>query len=62
MSKRLLFIIAGIVVAAMAGFAVFSKSGSSSYEETNPAFSAYISAYTSGIISSESSIRILLTN
>jgi uncharacterized protein YfaS (alpha-2-macroglobulin family) len=62
MSKRLLFIIAGFVVLAMIGFAVYSKSNSSTQEESNPAFSAYISAYTSGIISSESSIRILLTN
>lgn len=63
MSKRLLLIIAGLVAAALIGLTVFSKShSSSSHEEPDPAFSAYISAYTSGIISTESTIRILLTN
>lgn len=62
MSKRLLLIIAGLVAAALIGLTVFSKSHSSSHEDPDPAFSAYISAYTSGIISTESTIRILLTN
>lgn len=63
MSKRLLMLIAGLVAAALIGFTVFSKMHPSSKDEReNPAFSAYISAYTSGIISTESTIRILLTN
>ena len=64
MSKRLLLIIAGLVAAALIGLTILSKSHSYSFtpEETNPAFSEYISAYTSGIISTESTIRILLTN
>jgi uncharacterized protein YfaS (alpha-2-macroglobulin family) len=56
-------LIAGLVAAALIGFTVFSKMHSSTENEhEDPAFSAYISAFTSGIISSESSIRILLTN
>jgi hypothetical protein len=63
MSKRLLVLIAGIVAAALIGLTVFSKMHSHDRgEKTDPAFGEYISAYTSGIISSESSIRILLTN
>jgi uncharacterized protein YfaS (alpha-2-macroglobulin family) len=63
MSKRLLMLIAGLVAAALIGFTVLSKMHSSSSDEReNAAFSAYISAYTSGIISNESTIRILLTN
>jgi len=63
MSKRLLLFIAGLVAACLIGLTVFSKLHSASHEEkTNPAFSAYINAYTSGIISCESTIRILLTN
>ena len=63
MSKRLLVLIAGLVAAAMLGLTVFSKMKSSSTEKaTNPAFGAYINAYTSGIISNESTIRILLSN
>jgi uncharacterized protein YfaS (alpha-2-macroglobulin family) len=56
-------LIAGLVAAALIGLTVFSKShSSSSGERENALFSAYISAYTSGIISNESYIRILLTN
>ena len=63
MSKRLLLFIAGLVVASLLALTLFTKMHHSSHEEkTNPAFSAYINAYTSGIISSESTIRILLTN
>lgn len=63
MSKRLLMLIAGLVAAALIGLTVFSKMHSSSRDDReNPAFSAFISAYTSGIISNESSVRILLTN
>ncbi len=63
MSKRLILIIVGLCVSALIAFSVFSKMHSSSSEEkVNPAFGAYINAYTSGIISSESRIRILLTD
>lgn len=63
MSKRLLLIVSGLVAAIIIGLTLFYKKGSHSTEnKENPAFSAYISAYTSGIISNESSIRILLTN
>ncbi|HEX8516228.1 MAG TPA: MG2 domain-containing protein [Bacteroidia bacterium] len=63
MSKRLLLLIAGLVAAALIGLTVFSKSHSGSTDQKeNAAFSAYISAYTSGTISNESTIRILLAN
>ena len=63
MSKRLLVLIAGLVVAAMLCLTVFSKMKSSSADHaSNPAFGAYINAYTSGIISKKSTIRILLSN
>ncbi|MCE3278263.1 MAG: hypothetical protein K0S44_454 [Bacteroidetes bacterium] len=63
MSKRLLLLIAGLVAAALIALTVFTKThSSSSGESENPAFGAYISAFTSGMISNESSIRILLTN
>ena len=64
MSKRLLLLSAGLVAAALIGLTLFGKmkSNSSSEEKENPAFASYISAYTSGIISTESTIRILLTN
>ncbi len=63
MSKRLLLIIIGLVVLALVALTVISKTKNSSSEiKENPAFTAYISAYTSGMISSESTIRILLTN
>jgi uncharacterized protein YfaS (alpha-2-macroglobulin family) len=63
MSKRLLFLIAALVSVLLIGFKLFYKSHSSSTEEhTNPAFALYINAYTSGMISSESTIRILLSN
>lgn len=63
MSKRLLLIIAGLCVSALIAFSVLSKMHfASSHEKVNPAFVAYINAYTSGIISNESRIRILLTD
>lgn len=63
MSKRLLALIAGLVTATLLGLTLFGKMHSSSNETAvNPAFGAYINAYTSGMISNESTIRILLTN
>ncbi len=63
MSKRLLLLITGLVIAILLCFTFLSKKTHSAEEtKENAAFSAYINAYTSGIISSESTIRILLTN
>jgi uncharacterized protein YfaS (alpha-2-macroglobulin family) len=63
MSKRLLFLVVALVSVLLIGFTFFYKNHSSSTEEhTNPAFALYINAYTSGMISSESTIRILLSN
>ncbi len=63
MSKRLLLFIAGTVVFAMLGLTVFFKTQNHNSEiKENPAFTAFIGAYTSGVISTESTIRILLTN
>jgi uncharacterized protein YfaS (alpha-2-macroglobulin family) len=63
MSKRLLLFLAALVSGALIALSVYSKMNRHSGSESgDPAFAEYISAYTSGIISSESSIRILLTN
>ncbi len=62
MSKRVLLLIVAAVILVFAGLSVLLKKSDSNYEQVNPAFSAYISAYTSGVISSESTIRILLAN
>jgi uncharacterized protein YfaS (alpha-2-macroglobulin family) len=63
MSKRLLLLFTALVTLLLIGFTFFYKSHSSSTaEQTNPAFALYINAYTSGMISSESTIRILLNN
>lgn len=62
MSKRLLLFLVAAVVASFAGLSLFLKKSGGFNNEVDPAFSAYISAYTSGVISSESTIRILLTN
>jgi alpha-2-macroglobulin len=62
MSKRLLLLISGLVIGLLAILTLWGKHSPSSETKENPAFSAFISAYTSGIISSESTIRILLTN
>jgi len=63
MSKRLLLFITAAVVATLIFLTWFSKNKSTSSENKESiAFSAYVNAYTSGIISSESTIRILLTN
>lgn len=62
MSKRLLMLIAGLVAATLIGLTLFKKSHSPSGEKEDPAFGAYVNAFTSGIISNESTIRILLTN
>ncbi len=63
MSKRLLLLIVGLVALTLIAITEISKRKSAPTEtKENPAFTAYISAYTSGMISNESTIRILLTN
>jgi uncharacterized protein YfaS (alpha-2-macroglobulin family) len=62
MSKRFLLFSSLLVIAVLVFFTVFKHSSHEGDTKENPAFSAYINAYTSGIISSHSTIRILLTN
>lgn len=66
MSNRLLLAIAAFVTLGTLSLMFFTKKGVSneSVSETkvNPAFSAYVSAYTSGVISNESTIRVRLAN
>ncbi len=62
MSKRLLLFIVAIVAAVLIFLMLYKSKTSSSENKENSAFSSYINAFTSGIISSESTIRILLTN
>ncbi|MEO6903533.1 MAG: Ig-like domain-containing protein, partial [Bacteroidia bacterium] len=63
MSKRLLLIISILVAVILIVFTLFFKKGKNVSEtKQNAAFATYINAYTSGIISSESTIRILLAN
>ncbi|TND07503.1 MAG: alpha-2-macroglobulin [Bacteroidetes bacterium] len=66
MSNRLLLAIAAFVALATFSLTFFSKKGISSDSvsdsKVDPAFSAYISAYTSGIISNESTVRVRLAN
>lgn len=63
MSNRLLLFITALVAAFLIGCMFFYKKHSiTTGAHTNPAFGLYINAYTSGVISRESTIRILLTN
>jgi alpha-2-macroglobulin len=64
MSKRLLLALAAFVIITLAAIPFIAQKGNTAVGETkvNPAFSAYVSAYTSGIISNESVIRIRLAN
>jgi uncharacterized protein YfaS (alpha-2-macroglobulin family) len=64
MSKRILLAIATIVMLTMVAIPFLSHRSNSAVEITkvDPAFSAYISAYTSGTISNESFIRINLAS
>ncbi|HSH67499.1 MAG TPA: hypothetical protein VLB84_17275, partial [Bacteroidia bacterium] len=63
MSKRLLLIVTIVVTALLIGLTLYFKNHSTTSEQhPSPAFALYINAYTSGIISSESTIRIMLTN
>jgi uncharacterized protein YfaS (alpha-2-macroglobulin family) len=59
MSKRLLLILCALTALIIVSLTVFKHHPKNGLDEkVNPAFGAYISAYTSGIISNESHIRI----
>ncbi len=59
MSKRLLIIIAALTAAIILSLSIFKHTAKGHMQDkVNPAFGAYIAAYTSGIISNESHIRI----
>lgn len=59
MSQRLLWWIAALTTAIVLSLTFLKKGGNASHsDKVNPAFGAYISAYTSGYISNESPIRI----
>ena len=62
MSKRLLLFIIAFVAALITALTLLNKNSSPSKKTENAAFISYINAYTSGIISTGSTIRILLTN
>jgi uncharacterized protein YfaS (alpha-2-macroglobulin family) len=63
MSKRSLMLAAALVVAAVFSVTIFRFDSKGKEEEKiNPAFSGYISAFTSGFISNQSPVRIILTN
>lgn len=64
MSKRFLLILTAVVTAVLVGLMLHFKDhvASPSGERPSPAFALYINAYTSGMISRESTIRIILTN
>jgi len=63
MSKRMLIITAALVAAAVLSITIFKfESKGKVDEKINPAFSGYISAFTSGIISNQSPVRIILAN
>ncbi len=59
MSKRFLLLVAGLTAAIVLSLTFLKHNAKSSTgDRVNPAFGAYISAYTSGTISDESHIRI----
>ena len=64
MSKRLLLVVTALVAVVLIGLTLIFKSHdhASSPEQPSPAFGMYVNAFTSGMISSESTIRIILTN
>lgn len=63
MSRKLLIGIFALIVVTMISIPFLSNRSESAIEITkvDPAFQAYVSAYTSGIISNESYIRIMLS-
>jgi hypothetical protein len=64
MSRRILLALAAVVVIAMVAIPFLSPRSNSAVEATkvDPAFGAYVSAFTSGTISNESYIRVTLAN
>jgi uncharacterized protein YfaS (alpha-2-macroglobulin family) len=62
MSKRLLLTLAAVVTLAMLAIPFLSQKSNSAitFSRLDPAYAAYISAYTSGVISNESYIRVTL--
>lgn len=62
MSKRLLLALAAVVTLSMLAIPFIAQKGNSTIAGTkvDPAFAAYVSAYTSGIVSNESYIRVSL--
>src|SRR5687767_7862350 len=62
MSKRTLMITAALVTAAVLSISLFHFDSKGKEEDRiNPAFSGFISAFTSGYISNQSPVRIILT-
>src|SRR5687767_8156183 len=63
MSRRLLIGIFALIAVTMISIPFLSNRSESAIEITkvDPAFQAYVSAYTSGIISNESYIRVMLS-
>jgi len=62
MSKRALLILAGITTLLVVMPLFKCNKSLSKQAKINPAFSAYISAFTSGVVSNESSIKIILSS
>lgn len=61
--KKILLATLGVVVVVVGVFYFITGKSSKPYTTSiNPAFGAYISSYTAGVVSSGSSIRILLAN
>jgi alpha-2-macroglobulin len=62
MSKRLLLTLAAVVTLAMLAIPFLSQKSNSAvgFSKLDPAYAAYVSAYTSGVISNESYIRVTL--
>lgn len=64
MSKKAIAVVGGLLLVAVAALFIFKGSGSNADKVPpviDPAFSEHISAFTSGVISSESSIKIRLS-
>src|SRR3974390_1365922 len=63
MNKKMMFFLVALAVLGVISIPLLKKSGNTTHaEKINPAFSEYISAFTSGYISSGSTIRIVLAN
>ena len=61
MNRKMMFTLTALAVIGIVSIPFLKKSGNSSFaEKVNPAFSEYISGFTSGYVSKQSTIRILL--